>query len=289
MLECVPNFSEGRDTDAIEQIVSAVRSCKVLDVHSDPDHNRTVVTYVGEPKKAIQAAFELCDRAVQILDVNTHEGVHPFIGIVDVIPFIPLHGLKMKDAKDAAWKLGEMLWKKLKLPVYYYGEAAKVKDRKDLSYVRRGGYQALKVGIDSKERKPDVGHGLHHSAGAVAVGARDFMVAFNVNLKNNDLDVAKSIAKNIREKSGGLKGIRALGLELRSKGITQVSINLCDHEETSLARVFDQIEMWAKEYKVEILGSELVGLLPEEAYFEGIEKQIRLPGPVKNKIIKDHL
>lgn len=288
LLECVPNFSEGRDSDAIEQIVSAVRSCKVLDLHSDPDHNRTVVTFIGEPQKAIQAAFELCDRAVQVLDVNSHKGVHPFVGVVDVIPFVPFKNCSMKDAREAAWKLGKMLWSKLKLPVFYYGEAAKVPDRKELPYVRRGGFQALKVGIDTKERRPDEGHGLHHLAGAVSVGARDYLIAFNVFLSTDNLNIAKSIAKNIREKSGGLKGVRALGVELKSKGITQVSINLVDLKETSLPKVFEQVEMWAKEYEVEILGSELVGLLPQEAYFEGLEEQIRLPAPVKNKIIENN-
>jgi len=277
LIECVPNFSEGSDLALVDDIVSAVKSTKILDVHSDPDHNRTVVTILGEPKTVKQAAFELTERAMQLLDVNKHQGEHPFIGVVDVIPFIPIQGCTEDQVTKLAHDFGKDLWEKLQLPVYFYGEAAKKKERKELPYVRRGGYIALKHEINDPQRIPDMGKGLHVTAGAVAVGVRDFLIAFNVNLNTRDLDIAKSIAMNIREKSGGLLGVRALGVELKSRGITQVSINVVDHKTTSLKQVFDEVKKWAKEYQVEIIESEIVGMLPKEAVFEGMKEYLMLP------------
>ncbi|MFH1683270.1 MAG: glutamate formimidoyltransferase [Candidatus Margulisiibacteriota bacterium] len=278
LIECVLNFSEGADLALVDDIVSAVKTAKILDVHSDPDHNRTVVTILGEPKDVKQAAFDLTERAMQLLDVKDHEGAHPYIGVVDVIPFVPIKDIKEREVVKLAHGFGKELWEKLKLPVYFYGEAAKKKERKELPYVRRGGYAALKNEIDDPHRKPDVGHGLHVTAGAAAVGVRDFLIAYNVNLDTNNLNIAKSIANNIREKSGGLPGIRALGVELKSKGITQVTINVVDHKTTSLKKVFAAVKKWAKEYEVEILGSELVGMIPKEAVFEGMNDYLQLIG-----------
>jgi len=289
MLECVPNFSEGEDAELIGQIVSAVKFAKVLNLHSDPDHNRSVVTMVGEEEAIVEGAFELTERAMQLLDVREHQGAHPFIGVMDVIPFIPLSGSTMKEAVDAAHSLGKMLWQELKLPVYYYGEAAKIPERKELSYVRKGGYEALKREIHEKHRRPDEGQGLHVTAGAAAVSARDFLIAFNVNLRTNDLDIARSIAKNIREKNGGLKGVRALGLELKSRGVTQVSINITDHKETSLKSVFDQVKRWSNEYNADIIGSELIGLIPQAATWDTIKKDLKLINFSEKSIIENNL
>jgi len=289
LIECVPNFSAGTDSDLIEEIVSAIRSAKVRDLHSDPDHNRSVVTMWGEPQAIKQAAFELTERAMQLLDIRDHAGVHPFIGVVDVIPFIPLRDCSMAETVALARELGSDLWSKLKLPVYFYGEAALVKERRDLPMVRKGGYRALQQEINTPQRRPDVGTGLHASAGAVAVGAREFLIAFNVNLKSRELDLAQSIAKNIREKNGGLPGVRALGLELASRGLTQVSVNIVDHQKTSLKKLFDEINKWAKEYEVEIEGSELVGLIPASACFEGMKDYLRLPRLTSDMIIDQQL
>lgn len=289
MIECVPNFSEGEDEELIGQIVSSIKTSKVLDVHSDPDHNRTVVTLVGTPAEIKQAAFDLTERAMQLLDVKDHQGVHPFIGVMDVIPFIPLKGSTMNEAIGVAHQLGKELWEKLKLPVYFYGQAAKIPERADLPYVRKGGYEALRREIGNPDRKPDVGQGLHVTAGAVAAGARNFLIALNVNLRSNDVTIARSIAQNIRESHGGLKGVRALGLELKSKGITQVSINITDHQETSLRQVFSEVKVWAKEYQVEILGSELVGLIPKDAVFPGLADVLKLRGFSEKKIIENNL
>jgi glutamate formiminotransferase len=235
------------------------------------------------------AIYNLTERAMQLLDVREHVGVHPFIGVVDVVPFIPLQNCTMAEARDLAHETGRELWNKLKLPVYFYGEAAEKPMRRDLPEVRKGGYAALKREIDQPQRAPDLGQGLHPTAGAVAVGARDFLIAYNVNLDTNDRSLAASIAKNIREKHGGLKGVRALGLELKSKGITQVSINIVDHQETSLKKVFDEVCKWAKEYQVEIIDSEIVGLIPASAAFEGMKDRLKLRNLSENIIIDNYL
>ncbi|MBN3032831.1 MAG: glutamate formimidoyltransferase [Candidatus Saganbacteria bacterium] len=289
IIECVPNFSEGRDEAVIEEIVEAVKSARVLDLHSDPDHNRSVLTMVGPPAGVKQAALDLTERAMQLLKVGEHSGEHPFIGVVDVIPFIPLGETTMREAVTLAHQTGDELWKKFKLPVYFYGEAAKIAERRDLPYVRKGGYRALVGEINSPHRKPDAGCGLHPDAGAVAVGARNFLIAFNVNLDTSDEDIAHSIAKAIREKDGGLPGVRALGIFLDSRGIGQVSVNITNHQETSLKLVFDEVASWAREYKVNILESEIVGLIPASAAFKGMKEHLKLKSLDKRTILDNHL
>ncbi|MFC1496005.1 glutamate formimidoyltransferase [Candidatus Margulisiibacteriota bacterium] len=289
MLECVPNFSEGTDQNVIDEIVSSIKSCKILDVHSDDDHNRTVVTMVGEPKEVEAGAFELCQSAINNIDINKHSGVHPFIGAVDVIPLIPLSGSSMHEAKESAYNLGDKLWKDLRLPVYFYGQAAKSEDRVNLPHVRKGGYALLKKEIDEKERQPDFGIGLHKTAGAVAVGARDFLIAFNVNIGTTDVLIAESIGKNIREKYSGLSGVRALGLYLKSRNICQVSVNLTDCNQTSLKHVYDKIKYWAKEYKVNIIESELIGLVPQAAVFKGMKDYLGLNDFSIDKILVEKI
>ncbi|OGC16284.1 glutamate formimidoyltransferase [candidate division WOR-1 bacterium RIFOXYC2_FULL_37_10] len=276
LLECVPNISEGRDDELVKQIISVMKNVDIRNLHIDPDHNRSVITFFGEPQAVEQAAYDMTERAMQLLDIHEHDGVHPYIGVVDVIPFVPYKDTTMETAVKVSHSLGKRLWKGLKLPVYYYGFAAKQKERHDLPYVRKGGYEVLKREISQKERTPDEGIGLHIDAGAVAIGARNFLIAFNVNLNTKDLSIAQSIAKNIREKHGGLKGVRALGLELKSQGIVQVSINLVDHAETSLKRVFEWVEKWAYEYNVDILESEIVGMIPKDVYFLNMEKNLRI-------------
>ncbi|MFH1387396.1 MAG: glutamate formimidoyltransferase [bacterium] len=282
LVECVPNFSEGTDQTLIDEIIAAVKTAKILDLHSDPDHNRSVVTMIGNPQDIKQAAFDLTERAMQLLDVKSHAGVHPFIGVVDVMPFISIGECPKSEVIRLANELGQDLWQKLKLPVYFYGEAAKITERKELPYVRKGGYSVLKQEIDAPHRRPDVGHGLHQTAGAVAVGVRDFLIAFNVNLRTTDVDLARSIAKNLR-----VVGVRALGLELKSRGITQVSMNIVDHPKTPLKTVFDEVKKWAKEYQVEIIESEIVGLIPASAAFEGMKDYLRLRSFSEEKILEN--
>jgi glutamate formiminotransferase len=285
LIECVPNFSEGTELDLVEEIVAAVKTAKVIDLHSDPDHNRSVVTIIGEPGAVGQAAFDLTERAMQLLDVRQHQGVHPFIGVVDVIPFIPLRECTMGEAVDLAWELGKKLWEHLSLPVYFYGAAATLPERQDLSFVRHGGYEALKLEIDDPHRRPDAGQGLHPTAGAVAVGARNYLIAINFDLDTADIDVARSIAKNIREKSGGLPGVRALGVGLRSRNIAQVTVNVVDHQKTSLKKLNHEVGKWAKEYGVGVSSSELVGLIPAAAVYEGMKEDLKLANFSRDKIL----
>jgi glutamate formiminotransferase / 5-formyltetrahydrofolate cyclo-ligase len=289
LVECVPNISEGTDLAVVDDIVSAVKTAKVINLHSDADHNRSVITILGKPEDVKQAAFDLTERAMQLLSVKDHQGEHPFIGVVDVIPFIPIKDISIEETVKLATGFGEDVFKKLELPVYFYGEAAKIRERRELPYVRRGGYKALKNEIDAPHRRPDIGKGLHVTAGAAAIGVRDYLIAFNVNLNTRDLDIARSIAENIREKNGGLPGIRALGIDLESKGLTQVSINVTNHQTTSLKQVFDEVKRWAKEYQVEIKESELVGMIPEEAVFEGMEKYLKLHIFSNNLILENNL
>lgn len=273
LIECVPNFSEGADLSLVDDIVSSIKTAKILDVHSDPDHNRSVVTILGEPKAVKQAAFALTERAMQLLDLKKHQGEHPFIGVVDVVPFIPVKNISMEETIQLAKDFGQKVATELALPVFFYGEI----NKKELPDVRKGGYE------------PDLGKGRHVTAGAVAVGARDYLIAFNVNINTQDIDIASSIASNIREKNGGLPGVRALGIELESRGMTQVSINLIDHNKTSLRQIFDSVNRWTKEYGVEIVESELVGLLPKSAVFDGMKEYLKLPAFSDKQILDNHL
>lgn len=260
IIECVPNISEGRDISKIDDIVSAIKSTKVLNVHTDPDHNRTVITFMDEPQAVLAAAYEMTVAAIECLDIREHEGEHPFIGVVDVVPFIPVKDISVTETIALAQTFGNNVVAKLALPVYFYGEI----NHKELPKVRKGGYE------------PDLGKGRHLTAGAMAIGVRDYLIAFNINLATSDIDIARSIAKNIRETSGGLPGVRAIGINLKSRNIAQVSINVTDHRTTSLKAVFDEVDKWAKEYDAKIIGSELVGMIPQEACFDGMASYLRL-------------
>ncbi|MFA4859108.1 MAG: glutamate formimidoyltransferase [Candidatus Margulisiibacteriota bacterium] len=290
-LECVPNFSEGRDKNIIEKIVHHVRDCaevEILGLHSDSDHNRSVLTLMGEPEDLKDAAFALCEKAIELINIYKHTGVHPFIGAVDVIPFVPLKGASMAVASKAAVELGTRVWNELKIPVYLYGEASFLPHRSVLANVRRGGLSALKEEIESEERYPDIGDpALHPKAGAVAIGARTFLIAFNVVLNSKDLVFAKEIAKNIREKHGGLKGVQALGVPLESRGgLVQVTVNITDHKETGIKEVFNSIRAKAKARGVEVMDSEIVGLVPADAVFPHMDKYLNLRDFNESKILK---
>ena len=234
------------------------------------------------------AAFALCEKAAELININKHTGVHPFIGAVDVIPFIPVKDSTMADASKAAVDLGMRVWNELKIPVYLYGEAAFVPHRSVLANVRRGGLVALREDIESEERYPDVGDPiLHPKAGALSIGARNFLIAFNVNLNAKDLALAKEIAKSIREKNGGLKGVQALGVALESRGgLVQVTVNITYHKESNVKEVFNQIRVNARARNVEILESEIVGLLPPDAVFPHMDQYLKLRDFNESKILK---
>jgi len=281
LVECVPNFSEGRDRAVLEAIVAAIEGVagvRILDASQDPDHHRAVVTLVAPPAAVGDAAFEGVRVATERIDLTRHRGVHPRMGATDVCPFVPLEGTRLADCGRIAHALGERVGGELAVPVYYYGEAATTPERRALPAVRRG-FESLRERVreGAAGHAPDAGPAeLHPTAGAIAIGVRGFLIAFNVNLDTRDLAVAREIARAVRESSGGLPGIRALGLPLEKAGAVQVSMNVCDFERTGLVRVFEEVAALAREHGVEVRESELIGLAPERALNEEVARRVRL-------------
>lgn len=270
LVECVPNFSEGRDGAVVASLVEAVESSAgalVLGTHVDGDHNRSVITFVAPPERVVEAALSVVRRASELIDLRRHAGEHPRMGSCDVLPFIPVRGVTIEECVALAHAAGERIWRELGIPVYFYESAARREDRRNLADVRRGGFELLREEIKVKpERAPDVGDArVHESAGACIVGVRPLLIAYNVNLKTNDLRVAREIARRVRERGGGLKNLKALGFELRSRGVVQVSMNLTSYAETNLHQAFEAVRREAERLGVEILASEIVGLVPQDA------------------------
>jgi glutamate formiminotransferase len=281
LLECVPNFSEGRDAAvqaALRSALLSVPGVRLLDWHADPDHNRSVATCVGASEPLRAALLAALAEAARRIDLRRHRGVHPRLGATDVVPFVPLQPADMPECVAAARGLAQRVGQELAIPVFLYGEAALHPERRSLPAVRRGGFEGLRESIERDPgRVPDAGpRRLHPSAGAVAIGARTALIAFNVNLDSDDLALARSIARAIRESSGGLPGIRALGLALASRGIVQVSVNVCDPERTGLEQVFRACERLARERGVTVRESELVGLCPRSALDAQVARAVRL-------------
>jgi len=272
LVQCVPNFSEGRRPEVIAAILAAITGVEgvtLLDYKPDADHNRVVVTFVGEAAVVGEAAFRATAKAAQLIDMETHRGEHPRMGATDVIPFVPLTGATMEDCVGIAEALGERIARELKIPVYLYEKAARRPERRNLADVRRGEYEGLKVEIAKEERQPDFGPAeLHRSAGATVVGARPPLVAFNVNLASGDVKVAKAIAKAVRESSGGLPAVKGLGLMLEATGQAQISMNMVDFTVTGLHTVFAAIKLEAAKHGVTIANSEVIGLLPAQAMLD---------------------
>jgi glutamate formiminotransferase len=270
LIECVPNFSEGRDLARIAALVAAVEGvsgAKVLDCHSDPDHNRSVVTFAGEPEAVAEAALAAVAKATELIDLNAHRGEHPRIGATDVLPFVPLQGVTMDECVALARRVGAEIWKRLQIPVYFYESAATRPTRAKLENVRRGQFEALRDQVaGDPDRAPDVGAAqLHPTAGAVAVSARKLLIAYNITLSTTDVSIAKQIARAIRASSGGLPAVKAIGIAVRSRGLAQVSMNLTDFEVTSIQRVFEAVRREAEGHACAIEGSEIVGLVPKRA------------------------
>jgi len=265
LVQCVPNFSEGRDRATIEAIVAAVRTVpdvRVADWSGDPDHHRMVLTLVGPAAAARDAAFAAAVEAVRRIDLTQHAGEHPRLGAVDVVPFVPLGSTSMELCIRTAREFGARAAAELKLPVYFYEEAATRPERRSLALVRGAGFDALRRVPLTAERAPDLGppH-VHPTAGAVAVGARGRLLAFNVNLRSDDLEVARAIARAVRERDGGLRGVRALGVRLPSRGHVQVSINITQPDRVPLYRVLELVRVEARRWNVAISGTELIGTL----------------------------
>src|SRR5438132_1454426 len=270
LIECVPNFSEGRKPETVDQIARAIESvagATVLNRHLDPDHNRSVITFVAPPEVVVEAALRAIATATELIDLRRHGGQHPRIGATDVLPFVPVSGVTMGQCIALAHEAGQRIWNELSIPVYFYERAALRSDRARLEHVRGRGFEQLaKEIVANPDRVPDIGQArLHPTAGAIAVGARPFLIAFNVNLRTDDLMMARRIARAIRERDGGLPFVKALVFELRSRGLVQVSMNLIDFEQTSVARVFEAVSHEATKLGIEVAGAEIVGLLPAAA------------------------
>lgn len=294
IVQCVPNISEGRDGAVVEAVADAARSVEgvaFLGVESDADHHRSVLTFLGPPEAVSEAAFRVCAAAKERIDLRRHSGQHPRMGATDVVPFIPVRGVSMADCAALAAKTGERVAMDLGIPVYLYGEAARDEKRRNLAWVRKGEFEGLSETIGKDlERTPDFGPArIHESAGATAVGARFFLIAYNVNLRTTDAGLAKSIARAIRASSGGLPHVKALGLTLAEKSMVQVSMNLTDYRVTSMARVFREIEARAVKAGVEVAGSELIGFAPSDALVRSAAELMQLDPFEPKQVLENNL
>ncbi|MBI3962630.1 MAG: glutamate formimidoyltransferase [Deinococcus sp.] len=294
LIECVPNFSEGRNQGTIQRLVQAIREVpgvQVLDVHTDGDHHRSVITFAGEPPACGEAAFRSAQVAQALIDLNQHQGVHPRMGAVDVIPFVPLEGVTMADGAALARQLGERIGRELNIPVFLYEAAATRPERIDLAQVRKGQFEGLRelIGTDPAH-VPDFGPNcIHPTAGAVAIGARKPLIACNVTLGTANVEVAKHIARAVRHSSGGLRYCRALGLEIKSKGVVQVSMNLTDFRHTPLHRALALIEHEAQRYGVPVLGTQIVGLVPQAALWDAAAHYLKLEQFSMDQVLENRL
>ncbi|MGA8101295.1 MAG: glutamate formimidoyltransferase [Candidatus Acidiferrales bacterium] len=270
LIECVPNFSEGRDRAKVDAIIAAMQSVEsvhILDRESDADHNRSVVTLAGPPQAVAEAALRGAGKALELIDLTKHSGAHPRMGATDVVPFIPIEGITIEDCVALARQTGRALWERYKIPVYFYEAAAQRPERTNLEAIRKGQFEGLLIeALKNPDRAPDLGGpALHPTAGATVVGARKFLIAYNINLNTPDIEIARRIGKNIRFSNGGLRYVKAMGVDLRARHLAQVSINLTDFEQTPIHRVFEMVRSEAARYGVTIAGSEIVGLIPKRA------------------------
>ena len=293
IVECVPNFSEGRRKEVIDAIVeeARTRNVRILDVESDADHNRSVLTFVGSPEAVREAALAASAKAIELIDLNTHRGQHPRMGAVDVVPFIPLSEVTMEDCVQIAREFASEYASRFKVPVYLYEEAATRPERRNLSDVRNGEFEGLREKIGrNEEYRPDFGpHAIHPTAGATAVGARKVLIAYNVNLRTKDVGVAKHIARQVRARDGGLTYVKALGFELKGRDMVQVSMNMIDYKSSQLFKAFNLVNAFAVHFGVDVVNSEIVGLVPMEALTDSAEFYLKLHGFNKNQILEKRL
>ena len=289
-MECVPNFSEGRDLGKIEKIIEQFRArqgVKLLDYSNDEDHNRLVVTVVGEPEALKAALLEAVGQAVALIDLNRHVGQHPRMGAVDVIPFIPIKGCAMDEAIALSKEVGEQIATLYQVPVFLYEKSATAPHRENLAAVRKGEFEGMAEKIKLAEWQPDFGPAERHpTAGTVAVGARMPLVAYNVNLGTADLNIASDIARKIRFIGGGLRYCKAMGVELKERGIVQVSINMTDYTRTALYRAFELVKIEARRYGVAVVGSEIIGLVPMEALIDTASFYLGLENFSMNQVLE---
>ena len=294
IIECVPNFSEGRNAETVGRVVDAIAAVPgvvLLGKESDSDHHRSVVTFAGVPEAVEEGAFRGIAAAAKWIDLRRHEGVHPRIGAADVVPFVPVVNSSLQECAEVAHRLGERVWSELGIPVYFYEAAARHEERRRLENVRRGGFEKLSEWVRTDAaRQPDIGGPeLHATAGAVIIGERKFLLAFNINLDTADVDVAKAIAVKIRASSGGLPHVKAMGVLLASRGLAQVSMNLTDFEVTPLHVVYEAVEREAAARGVKIAGSEIIGLMPAKALAMAAARALRTENFAESQILESRL
>ena len=294
IVECVPNFSEGRRPEVVARLVAEVESVAgavVLDTHSDADHNRTVITFVGEPEAVVEAAVRVAARAVELIDLREHAGAHPRVGALDVLPFVPVRGVNLADCVQFAHEAGKRIARELAVPVYFYEAAALRPDRVNLEDVRRKGFEQLRAEIGmNPERAPDVGAArVHETAGAVVVGARPFLIAYNVNLNTQDIKIARRIAQVVRGRDGGLRYLKALGFALPERGLTQVSMNLVRFEQTTLHHAFAAVRREAARWGVTVAGTEIVGLIPQAALDRSAEYFLQIENFAPELVLENRI
>lgn len=293
IVQCVPNISEGRRPEVVERVVDQIRQTpgvQLLDYSSDYDHNRSVITFVGDLASVQEAAFQLTKEAVQLINMEEHQGAHPRIGAVDVIPFIPIEEVTMQECVQAAVSLAERINSELGVPTYLYGAAATRPERRDLSNIRKGQYEGLKEAIAQEERHPDYGEPrLHPTAGATVVGARLPLIAFNVNLGTDRKEVADHIARCVRERSGGFRNVKAMGVVLEERRQVQVSMNLENYLETPIYRVLETIRREAARFGVPVVGTEIVGLVPQKALLDVAAWYLQLESFQPQQVLENRL
>lgn len=294
LVECVPNFSEGRKIETVERLSEAIQSVEtacVLDTHIDPDHNRSVITFVAEPDFIVEAAVRAVGLSAELIDMRTHSGVHPRLGATDVLPFVPIRGVTMEDCVTLAHQAGERIARELAIPVFFYEQAAMKPERRNLEDVRRGALELLRDQIAiERGRAPDVGPlRVHETAGAIAIGARPFLIAFNINLRTTDVSIARKIARAVRSRHGGLPFVKALGFELSSRGLVQVSLNIVNYEVTGITLAYDAVRRETERAGVEIVSTEIVGLIPEKALDRSVEYFQKLENFSEDKIFEYRL
>ena len=293
IVECIPNFSEGRDLEKVETVVNVfrgVQGVKLLDYSSDADHNRTVVTVVGEPEALEAAIINMAERVYENIDMSKHSGGHPRMGALDVVPFVPIDGITMEECVEIANRVGKTIGERFNIPVYLYEKAATAAHRENLATVRKGQYEGFFNKIKEADWAPDYGPSeVNVQGGCVAVGARQPLVAFNVNLGTDNVQIADTIAKTVRHVGGGLRFVKAMGVKLEDRNIAQVSMNLVNYEKTAVYRAFEMVKMEAKRYGVPVIGSEVIGLVPMAALISSAEYYLQIENFSMSQVLEKRI
>ncbi|MEJ5228904.1 MAG: glutamate formimidoyltransferase [Pseudothermotoga sp.] len=293
IIESAPNFSEGRREEIVREIVSQAENVKgvwVLDWSMDADHNRSVVTLVGTPEPLLEVLFNMAKKATELIDLRNHKGEHPRMGATDVIPLVPVMGTEMAECVELSKILAKRIGEELQIPVYLYEKSASAPHRENLSEIRKGEFEGFFEKIKDPNWKPDFGpHTVHPTAGVTAVGAREYLIAFNVNLGTNRLEIAEKIAKAVRHISGGYRYVKAIGVELKDKGMVQVSMNMTNYKKSPLFRVFETIKREAQRYGVPVVGTEIIGMVPMQSMLEVAQYYLQLDDFGMNRVIENRI